>query len=79
MTLICIPDEPAARTIAQLSESVPSAQPVGVLLGQVSFCKIVLYHMSPTAVVSEGGDMEDAVPPAFQVWMKGVMRGSHAL
>lgn len=79
MALIRIPEEPAARTTAQLSESVPSFQPVGCVLGQVSFCEIVLYHISPTAMVSEGGDMEDAVPPAFQVWMKGVMRGSHAL
>lgn len=79
MALICIPDEPAARTTAQLSESVPSAQPVGLVLGHVSFCEIVLYHMTPNAVVSEGGDIEDAVPPAFQVLMKGVMKGSHAL
>ena len=79
MALICMPDEPAARTIAQLSESVPSSQPVGSVLGQVSFSEIVLYHMRPTAVVPEGGAIEDEVPPAFQVLMKGVMRGSHAL
>lgn len=55
---IFIPLDPDGSTTAQLSESVPVDQPSGwVAPLQVAFCRMVLYHIAPTAVAPLGGDM----------------------
>ena len=77
----CIPEEPFAMMTAQFMVSVPVDHPSGwgALLGQVVDCKTVLYHRAPTACVLAGGDMDDAVPPAFHALMNEVTRGCQAL
>lgn len=71
-----IPDDPDGRTIAQVRESVPVDQPLGgVAPEHEASCRIVLYHIDPTAVAPDGGAM---VPPALYASMNDVTRGCQA-
>ncbi len=66
---------------AQLSESVPVLKPSGwaAFDGQLALCRMVLYHRVPAAGLLAGGSIDEVEPPAFQAWMKEVIRGCHAV
>ena len=56
-----MPDALGGRTMAQVRESVPVEKPLGnAAPEQEELCRMVLYHIDPTAVAPLGGAM---VPP----------------
>lgn len=72
-----IPDDPDGSTMAQFSASVPVLQPSGCAAPlQEALCSIVLYHIDPTALASDGGAM---LPPALYALMKDVTSGCQAV